>query len=298
MFTRAIEQARGFTRPIHTLERELESEVVYPGAATLFFVNDEGIAITCRHVANVLMSGGELRNRYSQYKQQKDRLQTGGSYSRRLKELRQQYGFEDNRVCEIQGRFMNCVGTHKSIDFTLHPTYDLAIVRFVNPGQFAYTSHAIFIKDSSEIKQGSTLCRLGYPFPEFTNFQYNSATDQAEWTDTGLILTPHFPLEGMVTRFLADSNNGGQIYGIELSTPGLRGQSGGPLFSTDGKVCGMQFATKHLHLGFDMRNQEVVAANGRTIRVTNQPFLHVGYCIHVDIIKAFLRQHSITFYEE
>jgi len=32
----------------------------------------------------------------------------------------------------------------------------------------------------------------------------------------------------MVTRFLGDPTQG--IYGVEMSTPGLRGQSGGPLF--------------------------------------------------------------------
>jgi hypothetical protein len=34
---------------------------------------------------------------------------------------------------------------------------------------------------------------------------------------------------------------------LEMSTLGLMGQSGGPLFDTEGKICGMQFATNHLH---------------------------------------------------
>jgi len=58
----------------------------------------------------------------------------------------------------------------------------------------------------------------------------------------------------------------------------------------------MQSMTNHLHLGFDMNNQEIVS-EGRKIKVTNQPLLHVGNCVHVDIIKQFLREHQIEFFE-
>ena len=54
--------------------------------------------------------------------------------------------------------------------------------------------------------------------------------------------TPRFPIEGMLTRHIMHGN---EIAGIELSTPGLRGQSGGPLFNSEGLVCGMQSGTNH-----------------------------------------------------
>ena len=98
----------------------------------------------------------------------------------------------------------------------------------------------------------------------------------------------------MLTRHIMLEN---EIAGIELSTPGLRGQSGGPLFDKDGIVCGMQSGTNHLHLGFDMKNFEY-KTNGRTIKVTNQPFIHMGHYVHIDIIKNFLRENNIKFYEE
>ena len=63
-----------------------------------------------------------------------------------------------------------------------------------------------------------------------------------------------------------------------------------------GVVCGMQSKTNALHLGFDMHNASH-NVNGKTIKVNNQPFLHVGHCIHVDIIKTFLTQNGIKFYE-
>ena len=122
-----------------------------------------------------------------------------------------------------------------------------------------YSGYARFAKDETGIKQGKFLCRLGFPFPEFTNYIFNKDTDDIEWTNTGVNVSPRFPIEGMVTRFLVDQQHG--LYGIELSTPGLRGQSGGPLFDRNGTVYGMQFSTKHLHLGFDMVDKEIMVNN-------------------------------------
>ncbi|MBC8153418.1 MAG: trypsin-like peptidase domain-containing protein, partial [Bacteroidetes bacterium] len=175
-----------------------------------------------------------------------------------------------------------------------HPTHDLALVRFGGYNRLLYGGYATFLKDSGRVKAGRSLCRLGYPFPEFTNFQHNPETDDIEWTSTGRTHTPRFPIDGIITRLTGD---GSDVSGIEMSTPGLRGQSGGPLFDTRGVVYGMQSSTRHLHLGFDIENRDVMVNNRKT-RVSNYPFLNVGQCVHVDVIKKFLRERGIKFYEE
>ena len=116
---------------------------------------------------------------------------------------------------------------------------------------------------------------------------------QISWTSQPTRVV-RFPIEGMVTRHLASPD--GKIAGIELSTPGLRGQSGGPLFDKDGIIYGMQSMTNHLHLGFDMMNQEMISG-GKRITITNQPCLHVGHCVHVDLIKEFLKTNHVKYYE-
>ena len=93
---------------------------------------------------------------------------------------------------------------------------------------------------------------------------------------------------------MADEN---KLFGIELSTPGLKGQSGGPLFSKNGIVYGMQSSTKHLHLGFDIMNKEIMV-NNTVKKVSDYSFIHLGQCIHVDIIKEFLKEKNVKFYEE
>ena len=105
---------------------------------------------------------------------------------------------------------------------------------------------------------------------------------------------PIFPIDGIITRLVKDEN---QICAIEMSTPGFNGQSGAPLFNNNGLVYGMQSLTKHFHLGFDISNQEIRVGPNKKI-VSNYPFISLGQCLHANIIKDFLKQNNITFYEE
>ncbi|HUM65600.1 MAG TPA: serine protease [Chitinophagaceae bacterium] len=294
MFVSAIEEVGRFTRPIHTISRNYGETIVNPGAATLFFVNDEGCAVTCKHVINLIGNRKAINDRYEKFKQAKQKIEPGDHLAQQIEALETEYNYKPGTLVQLKEMFVG-VTTEPKFNFRwiCHPAYDLAIIQFENFRNARYQSHARFLKDSSLLKQGKSLCRLGFPFAEFTNFIYNAEIDDIDWTQTGQTETPRFPIEGMLTRHLV---SGGEIMGIELSTPGLRGQSGGPVFDTNGIICGMQMSTNHLHLGFDMKDFEY-KINGRQIKVTNQPFLHVGHCIHVDIIKRFLRENNIRFYE-
>jgi hypothetical protein len=294
MFKDAIERVAHFTRPIHTILRTYAGKQIIPGAATLFFVNEEGYAVTCRHVVELLTASQELAQNYANFRAERQLLRPDGSFKKYLKGLELKYKYAPDTVIQAKNTFVDCVDTMSGFTCSVHPTYDLAIVKFNDYQVPYYQNYAVFKKDTSTILPGEFLCRLGFPFPEFTNYQYNEQTDDIEWTATGAMHSPRFPLEGMVTRFLVEEQ---RMFGIELSTPGLKGQSGGPLFDQQGLVCGMQFSTKHLHLGFDLMDKDIVV-NTSVRKVSDYPFLHLGQCIHVDVIKAFLREMRVNFYEE
>jgi len=207
--------------------------------------------------------------------------------------LESKYRINAETPVRILFNFVNCFSSYKSLTIHLHPTQDLAIIQFKDFSALQYQGAARFLKDTKLVKQGRYLCRLGYPFPEFTNYRYNKDVNDIEWLKTGRVDTPSFPIDGIITRHIGENN---EITGIELSTPGLRGQSGGPLFDTNGIIYGMQSSTRHLHLGFDQVNKEVIT-DGHRKRVSNYPFLNVGQCVHVDVIKQFLREKKVTFYE-
>lgn len=294
MFSDAIDSTSRFTRPVHTILRTYQGKSVIPGAATLFFVNEDGYAVTCKHVIESLAPADQLNQAYARFRTERNAIGQDGKAKARLKGLELKYNYNPESVIQVKNTFVDCVDSVSGFTWYLHPRYDLAILKFNDYKNIRYAGYARFLKDSSAIRQGMYLCRLGFPFPEFTNFRYNETTDDIEWTTTGVQASPRFPIEGMVTRFLGDEN---RIFGIELSTPGLRGQSGGPLFDDKGVVYGMQFSTKHLHLGFDIVDKEILT-NNRVKKVSDYSFLHLGQCIHVDIIKEFLRENSVKFYEE
>jgi hypothetical protein len=294
MFKEAIEKAATYTRPVHTITRTYAGKQIIPGAATLFFVNEEGYAVTCKHVIELLAASDNLNINYNKFKQERERLARDHHFKKHLNGLELKYKFNAESVVQVKNTFLDCVDSMSGFTWHLHPEYDLAILKFNGFNKLLYKDYAIFKKDSAQVFQGEFLCRLGFPFPEFSNFKYNETLDDIEWTNTGINGSPRFPMEGMVTRFLADNN---RLFGIELSTPGLKGQSGGPLFNKDGIVCGMQFSTKHLHLGFDIVEKEITVNNKRKT-VSDYSFIHLGQCIHSDIIKTFLKEMNVKYYEE
>lgn len=294
MFKDSIEKVANFTRPIHTIMRLYGGKQIIPGAGTLFFVNQEGYAVTCKHVIEVLIASENMQKTLTEFKSERDKLPKDGKFNGYLKGLELKYKYNPETTIQMKSTFVDCVDSVSGYSWILHPKYDLAIVKFDNYRALHYRDYAIFRKDPTQIKQGEFLCRLGFPFPEFNNFQYNEPNDDIEWTNTGVKSSPRFPIEGMVTRFLADE---GKLYGIEMSTPGLKGQSGGPLFNKDGIVYGMQFSTKHLHLGFDIEDKEILH-NNKIKKISNYSFIHLGQCIHAETIKEFLKEHNVNYYEE
>lgn len=296
MFVNAIEEIQKFTRPVHSISRNYHSGLIRPGAATLFFVNESGVAITCKHVLNQLLAEHSINSKFNDFKIEKKLLgtKTDGKYRKKLKELEEKYQYTTHdAIAQLKNFLINCTDS-STYDYFLHPSLDLAILRFKEVRQVHYTSFATFLKDSSLLKQGKSLCRYGFPFPEFTNFEYDQINEEINFTRVGITASPSFPIDGILTRHVAE---GQAIVGIEMSTPGLKGQSGGPLFDTNGIVCGMQSSTVQYHMGFDGKEIEIVSNGGKS-KILNHSFLNVGRCIHVDAIKEFLKLHEVKYYEQ
>jgi len=294
MFVDAIEKVNAFTRAIHSISRNYGSAVIQSGAATMFFINSDGWALTCNHVAKQFIAAEQLSLKRKTFIDELTTL-SGAKKKKQLKrELEMKYKYNKKVTYEFLNRFFNCVEGRLNLEIKLHDKHDVALIHFKNFSRLLCDSFAIFAKNGSDLKQGKYLCRLGFPFAEFTNFAYDSEEDKIKWTTTGRQDTPRFPIEGMVTRHLADNTK--NMFGFELSTPGLRGQSGGPVFDTEGIVWGMQASTAHLDLDFDV-NQEVVR-KGFKKKVSDHAFLHVGHCIHVNILKEFMLQHKVDFQKE
>lgn len=299
MFVEAIETVAKFVRPIHTITRNYGTTKVHPVCASLFFVNEDGWALTCKHVTELVSNSDKVNRRYRQFmKEAHDAIIRKRRSA--VKDLEKKYGYSERITVEIRNNFVNCMDGKLDVKIIPHEKLDLALIKF-SSGKLLCEDFPTFPSQTAGLKPGRMFCRLGYPFPDFTNYRYDDEKDAIEWTQEGRLHTPLFPIEGMVTRLVLQSgngegHNGGGISGFEMSTPGLRGQSGGPVFDADGKVWGVQFATGHLYLGFDIH--EEVYKLGKSVTVSDNAFLHVGRCIHIDPIKAFLKANKVSFREE
>ena len=107
MFTKAIETVLGFTRPIHTIARYWDSEEIEPGTASLFFVNDQGWALTCKHVASLMLTG--VNKRFRQFKSTRDSLEAGKKSRSAINEIGKKFGYKKGVLLEIHFRFCACV---------------------------------------------------------------------------------------------------------------------------------------------------------------------------------------------
>ena len=155
-------------------------------------------------------------------------------------------------------------------NFILHATADLALFRLkgfrlpdgYRPPEFR-----------SDVAPGESLCRVGYALLDdiSATFEDDSfALDQSP---------PLFVNDGTVSRFVSYGVSDSENDHIELTSPGLLGQSGGPVADTQARVCGVQVRTRHYRLGFGSDNARH----------------HAGHAVNASIVCDFLRSHHVSF---
>jgi len=293
VFVEAVETAAKYTRAIHSISRNYGSTIIQPGTSTMFIVNPDGWALTCGHVADNIAAGKNIVQKADNFKKELDARKETVKKNKLLKELEKRFGYSRKDVFELYFHFMDFADKISGFKIIRNTKYDVALVRFDGFSQLNCDTFPTFPADTSKLKRGAAICRIGFPFPEFTNYEYDVDSDTIKWNNTGRKGNPLFPIEGMLTRFV--SGGQGEIFAFELSTPGLRGQSGGPAFDVDARVWGMQFQTAHLDLDFDV-DQDVLR-QGIKKKVKDSAFLHVGRCIHVDVLKSFMRENKVSFVE-
>ena len=276
--------------------RNYGSNEIIRSCASCIVINEEGWLLTCKHIVNGLLKVEKpINDKYSNFKQEKALVMPlpKGKQKKAINKLEQKYGYSKSAAPTIQLKniFIKVVDGATLVKYIVHPVYDLALVKIEGFNRLFCNNFPVFKNVTTDLKPGLSLCRLGFPFAEFNDYQYNALTDDIEWIGTGNLMSPYFPIDGIMTRYVYDSNG---IYGIEMSTPGLIGQSGGPLFDKDGVIYGLQSLTVSIPLGFDQVNREIVVGRKKKI-VSDYPFMHLGHCVHVDVIKRFMDENGVKY---
>lgn len=270
MFQRAVAVADEFTFPYVGLRRRADDEV-FSVVGAFVVVNSQGWVLTAGHIVDEIMA------------REQERALSGDQTA----EDADAHVTERTEIWALPG----FLGTQPRLaEARVNRLADLALCR-LEPFDTSVVSAFPVFRDSEAhpIQQGMSVCRLGFPFYDI-EASFDEEKQSFALAD-GAFPVPRFALEGVVSRFnqRTDPTQEASAMFIETSTPGLRGQSGGPLLDVSGRVCGIQSHTSHLDLGFDAHYENA----GQT--VVERQFLNVGVASHVDEALRLMGEADVEY---
>jgi hypothetical protein len=248
MFVSALKQVEKFTFPVVISTRQISGEVK-AGCGAFVILNREGWILTAAHIIQPLLIKEKHKQEIAKYEAEKERIKKNISLSPHRKKTEvEKLHFNPNWITHVShwwGRDglteRECYGDELR---------DIALARLENFNPSEVSTFPTFWNPEVELPRGKSLCKLGFPFH---SIDATFDLDTSHFTlAPGSLPIPRFPIEGMHTRvaILQAQNSSRSAEFIEVSTPGLRGQSGGPVFDIKGLVCGIQSRTFSFPLGF------------------------------------------------
>lgn len=286
MFADAYEQASKFTAPVAISSVTVGGDVT-TGLAAFVVVNADGWFLTAAHIFEAWVKGENDRSAVKAREDKLAAIDADLTLSAQKKKMIMKREREDRGWFKAFSYWWAQDGRGIR-DVSIDGDLDLAVARLEPFDRSSVDTYPRFHSGIEEVRPGTSVCRLGYPFHEIAA-TYDQANDTFEFpADTFPI--PRFPNDGIITRTsegpTTTASNIEQRF-FETSTPGLRGQSGGPVFDKNGVVYGIQSRTHHLELGFS----PTVKQQGR--EVTEHQFLNVGLSVHPRAIREFLALHNV-----
>lgn len=279
MFADACQKAAEFTRPV-IISTRLQSGEVKTECGTFIVVNRDGWAITAGHMFDSFVKYQTDTNKKKEIEAlNESRRSLPGAPSMEVK--------PDPNYITNHSFWWGWDGLRMTNVF-VNRQIDIAVFKLDNFNPDCVKEYPVF-KDPSHLRQGTSICRMGYPFLEVKS-TFDEATKSFRIPKLP-VRDLVFPNEGMHTRTIdqGTTKDGFRRLYVETSTPGLRGQSGGPIFDREGHVYAMQVRTAFMPLGL----HPTAEYDGSTI-IENQ-FLNVGHGVHVGTIRAILDDRGVRY---
>ena len=288
MFAEALKTVSQFTHPVVISQRFFDGTVSC-GMATFIILNEEGWILTSAHVLGALHSHKAHSKEIDSYEKTKAEIESNSklNYKQKKKKLKKMVTKNNKWITYVSywwGKDGNTIN-----NFHFNNFRDITLGKIEPFDKNWISTYPTFKNPKSELLVGSSLCRLGFPFHQI-NATFEEKTKKFS-LEPGALPMPRFPIEGIHTRvaIMINGTTKEQAKFIETSSPGLRGQSGGPIFDVDGNIWGLQSRTTHLPLGFSPK-----VKSGKK-EVEEHQFLSVGLGTHVEDIINFLTENKINF---
>jgi len=286
MFATALQEVTNYTHPVIASIRYFSGDVE-SGCAAFIILNRDGWILTASHVLEGLLLQQQHTNEIAEYEAAKALIDNNSRLS--AKQKRREIGKIRSNAKWIThlSHWWGRDGVNVR-QITGNKLMDVAVAQLAPFDPDSVQVYPTFWNPQNEVPPGTSLCRMGFPFHE-VKASFDETTSQFI-LEPGTLPVPRFPLDGMHTRIamFVEKTTGRQVKFIEVSTPGLRGQSGGPIFDVRARICGIQSRTKHLPLGFSPK----LRRGSREIE--EHQFLNVGLGAHVEEVINFLQEQNIS----
>ena len=236
MFVKALKIAEKYTHPV-VLSKRFENGKVECGCATFIILNQEGWILTSAHVFDEWNLFTEHKNEREAYEKQVKAIEANVKLT--AKQIRNQIGKLRKNHNWISHYSFLWAGTNATVNNIIYDRLaDIAVGKLEPFDKSIIDVYPTFGDPNTELPQGTSLCRLGFPFHAI-NATFDAAADSFSLADD-VFPMPRFPNDGILTRHIKilDETTKREVSFIETSTPGLRGQSGGPVFDVTGKIWG------------------------------------------------------------
>ncbi|MBR6205345.1 MAG: trypsin-like peptidase domain-containing protein [Candidatus Methanomethylophilaceae archaeon] len=278
MFAEACRTAKGFTRPVATSIRYQDGTVT-TALNSFIIVNRDGWALTAGHTFDTLVKHENDRKKMEEISRMSAPGQPGAPSSpvkmdpKFILNHSFWWGWDGVLISEV----------------TVDRKIDIALVKLVNFKPEMVSNYPVFASPDS-ISLGKSVCRLGHPFVDPpTEFDPVHNAFRIPKIDSDAAM---FVNDGVVSKIVTIKKAGNSLIDavyMDTSTPGYRGQAGGPIVDVKGRVCGMQINTLALPFGFHSASPE-----GERNPVEDQ-YCCVGRGVHVKTIREFLDSKNIRY---
>ena len=295
LFANAFRIAGAFTLPV-VISSRLGSGECASAIGACVVVNREGWVLTAGHLLTEIMRQQESVLQHQAHQSGVRQLERDTVADKR---------FRKSKVRTLKRPTKRSVRNHSTWwgrdgaqlhDATLLPAADLALGRLQPFDPDSVAHYPVFKEPDADYAPGRSLCKLGFPFhriqPVFDEEQ------GAFVLPPGTVPLPLFPLEGIFTRVVVASMpqaGGGEESQpgkfIETSSPGLVGQSGGPIVDAHGVVWALQSHTRHYSLGFN----PPAPGRDKGEKHAEHQFLNVGLGVHAESILGFLKSQGVAY---
>ena len=285
MFAKACERVYKFTRPLIISTRTVDG-TVSSSCGTFIIINPEGWILTAGHLFDSFVKYQQDMKKIKEVEEKNPRKASmavpGAMTLPDTIQLDPKWITNHSFWWGGDGLRITSVYVNREID--------IALAKLDGFRPDMVQEYPIF-RDPDTMRPGTSICRTGFPFANIaTDFDEGSKSFRIR---NGVLPLPFFPNDGIHTRNVLKQNkskegNYDMLY-VETSTPGLKGQSGGPIFDTNGHIYAMQVQTNHIPLGF----HPISEYDGKSI-VENQ-FLNVGIGVHGKLLQQIMRDHHISF---